>query len=84
MVEPQTLKNESKNKILEIGHLILQSLGGHQAPDSALLAKEELPGSIKVRLLTSLRSSLRMIKFVLFSNNLLFERNISSLCARYM
>jgi hypothetical protein len=59
MEEPQTLKNGSENKILEIGHLILQSLGGHQTPDSALLAKEELPGSIKVRLLTNLRSSLR-------------------------
>ena len=48
----QALKNESEHKVLEIGHLIIQSLGGQQNADSglqSLLPKEELPGAIKVR-----------------------------------
>lgn len=57
----ETLKGKSENKVLKIGHLIIQSLNGHQNPDSglkSLLPKEDLQGSIKVRHLYKFTTSL--------------------------
>ncbi len=48
----EPLKGKSENKVLKIGHLIIQSLNGHQNPDSglkSLLPREDLQGTIKVR-----------------------------------